>query len=67
MIDRVCQKKIGDRQDFYHEYSLVIQRWFSEMEILDPSLFRFLKMWYDDSTARLVKLPHIAFKLTLAE
>ena len=65
MIDRVCQKKIGDRQDFYHE--LVIQRWFSEMEILDPSLFRFLKMWYDDSTARLDRLSHIALKLTLAE
>ena len=29
------------------------------------SVFRFLKMWYDDSTARLDIFSHIALKLTL--
>ena len=29
------------------------------------SVFRFLKMWYDDSTARLDRFSHIALKLTL--
>ena len=29
------------------------------------SVFRFLKIWYDDSTARLNRFSHIALKLTL--
>jgi len=29
------------------------------------SVFRFLKMWYDDSTARLDRVSHIALQLTL--
>ena len=31
----------------------------------ESSVFRFLKMWYDDSTARVDRFSHIALKLTL--
>jgi len=41
MIDSVCQKT-GAIQDFYYELCLVIQRWFSEMGFLGPSLAFFV-------------------------
>ena len=58
MIDSICQKA-GAIQDFLYEYSLV-----SEMESLGPSLvFRLLKIWYADSTARIHRFAHNALKL----
>ena len=32
---------------------------------MESSVFRFLKMWHDDNTARLDRFSHIALKLTL--